>query len=944
LVLGPGLARAATTVTIYGDTSSGENQPGWLFNRDTSTSTPYEFNSDQASAGSGSLYVEPIGANPSDKFIAENFLLSPIADVNSISYDFRIGDGGESTDEDHFYMNVYANFGESADTKFYDCRYNIVPATGSTSSFTTATFDPTNSYPVTKHGSSPHACPASPADMDTESPGSTIRVFAINVGDTSTNDAGLDGYIDNVVVSKTDGMTTYDFEPDTKKPDNTLIAPATNTTQAGSFTVTGNAIDGETGIDYIRMLVTRYNPDGSFGGYVVDDVISDYNTVTGDYSYDVSGLDTDMLNGYRVHTIAFDKAGNQQNRAHKPVFVDATRPLNNLTDPAANTTQPGTFTVRGTAVDGETDIDKVEILVTRYNPDGSFGGYLINRELAIYNPITNEYEHEVTLPTDMDQGYRVHSIAYDNHGNQHNSANRPVFVDAVKPNVSITSPSNGEAVNSAFTVSGTASDNETSIVEVKYTVTEISALGGTYLSSVDSGISTGTNNWEFDVASLPDGFYRLKVQAFDEVGNWKYKYHDVVVDNTPPSQPQMLGFYQGHSTPTGDLIPCDGYTNDPKVRITWDENPETDIAYYWFGTKFNSKHKKVFNKTFYNGNMTPGNNPYYYTVIAVDHAGNESEISEQCGLILDTEAPLAEITNPDTGDFLKGEVTLSGEVTDENSMNTHFQIEGPAGYKKTSTFTDGRLAHDFAWDTTTVDDGVYTIYFEARDKADNKDGSRSSPGVSVDVMTVTVDNTAPVFDIDPASQTVETDDETTLAAINVDETNLNTYAWSVEFGAFIVGSNDTDEVVITSSTAGTYEVTLTITDKAGNPNTKTAEVTFEEPATPTLLRTSAPPVEGPQIQNAQGPIGGGNFFGALPNQQFIIAQGQANQGNVQGDNDNQNDEDGEVEGEGGAVSSTASINDTNTSGFRFSWWWLLLLPLAGTVYYLFRRGSDEETE
>lgn len=208
---------AAGTVVVTGNTSAGENMPGWLFNRDVTTSTPFEFNTDVASIGTGSLYVLPIGTTPADKFIGENFINAPIADVNSISYDFQIGGGGVEADEVHFYMNVYANFGESDDLKFYDCRYNIVPSDGSTTGFTTVSFDPSLAYPVTTRtggSASPYTCPSVPADMDVLSPGSNIRVFALNVGDTAAGDVGLDGYLDNVIVDVDGDVTTYDFEPE----------------------------------------------------------------------------------------------------------------------------------------------------------------------------------------------------------------------------------------------------------------------------------------------------------------------------------------------------------------------------------------------------------------------------------------------------------------------------------------------------------------------------------------------------------------------------------------------------------------------------------------------------------------------------------------------------------------------------------------------------------
>lgn len=520
------LPQASETIVVNGDTAAGENQPGWLFGRDTNFATPFEFNADAASIGEGSLYVLPISDNPADKFIAENFLLSPIAHVNSISYDFKIGSGGDPSDANHFYMNVYANFGESDPGKFYDCRYDVVPAIGATDSFTTVTFNPSDTYPVTQSGSSPYDCPGAPADMDALSDGSTIRMFVLNVGDTSANDEGLDGYLDNVVINKASTITTYDFEPATEAP----------------------------------------------------------------------------------------------------------------------------------------------------------------------------------------------------------------------------------------------------------------------------------------------------------------------------AQVQGLQIRKGH-TPSGDLLGCDGYTNTRHIRVEWNHSPESDLDFYWFGTKFNEKHRKVAaDRNFYHGNMTPGHNPYHYTVIAVNKAGDESPISEPCGLTLDTEAPLAEILTPADGSFVNGTVALKGQVTDENPINTHFQIEGPDGYKKTSTFKDGRALHELNWNTSGLQDGEYTIYFEARDKADNKDGSRSNPGKSVDVVTVYIDRSAPVIsleniivsgdkklsfdltanDIGPAglrhvaANIYDENNEVKLVDLGSgNPTRLNTPHSGLPFGtpSFDISLSDID---VSGLPSGTYTIRSFARDHAGN--------------------------------------------------------------------------------------------------------------------------------
>ncbi len=203
---------ADSTVRVSGDTAVGENQPGWMFNRDLSTSTPYEFNTDAASIGAGSLYVEPIGTNPSDKFVGEYFYGGEIANVNSISYDFKTADASNA---DQFYLNLYVNDG-SVPTEFYDCRYNIVP-TGVTpdpvTGFTTVTYDlddPATSV-TQRVSSSIVPCPTSPADLPE---GAVLRAIALNVGDTSASDVGLDGYLDKVVLDTTDGITTFDLDPE----------------------------------------------------------------------------------------------------------------------------------------------------------------------------------------------------------------------------------------------------------------------------------------------------------------------------------------------------------------------------------------------------------------------------------------------------------------------------------------------------------------------------------------------------------------------------------------------------------------------------------------------------------------------------------------------------------------------------------------------------------
>jgi hypothetical protein len=238
----------STTTKVYGDTYSGGSIPGWLFNRDASTSTPFEFNNDESTLGDGSLYVLPIGANPSDKFIGEYFVLDEVANTSSISYDFKIGGGGDASDANEFYLNVYTLIDDTY-SNYYDCRFDYVPSTGSTSSFTTFSVDLSSPADVVKKSgwsSYDDPCPTNPKDMPA---GSHLFFFAISLGDTSANDEGVDGYFDNVVFESNEDTEIFDFE---MAPEQIAICHRTNSESNPyeSISVDHSAIDGEGANDH----------------------------------------------------------------------------------------------------------------------------------------------------------------------------------------------------------------------------------------------------------------------------------------------------------------------------------------------------------------------------------------------------------------------------------------------------------------------------------------------------------------------------------------------------------------------------------------------------------------------------------------------------------------------------------------------------------------------
>ena len=250
------------------------------------------------------------------------------------------------------------------------------------------------------------------------------------------------------------------------------------------------------------------------------------------------------VEGHRFWARVTDEAGNY-NHGISDLFtfvIDITKPSVSITSPEDDSSIGATASVFGTASDGETYIDQV---LYRVNQISSLGGTFVASVDSGVASGTNNWSFETSgLVTGF---YRLGVQAFDLAGNfrydQHD-----VEVDTTKPSVVIETPANADVINSPdFTVSGIASDEQTAIDEVLFTITEIDSIGGSFVASVDNGIAVGAESWSFEAAGLEPGFYRLKVQAFDSEGNWRYSYIDVEVvdieatlEITGPTDGQIL--------------------------------------------------------------------------------------------------------------------------------------------------------------------------------------------------------------------------------------------------------------------------------------------------------------------------------------------------------------------------------------------------------------------
>ncbi len=213
----PNDTAAAGIYTITGNTAAAENQIGWLFNRVPETSTSYSFVPGVGNLGNGALGAGPItttnfsdavGNSPNnDQFIAEYYTGNTlVSQLGSFSYDAKLGAGIPAT---MFKLSVYSNI--DASNNPFDCRYDYAFETVNDIGFSKHVVYPGIAPLSIEHaGDRIEDCPPVLADMPA---GSTIRAFAIRMGDETAADAGLIGYFDNVEFVSNGDATYYNFEP-----------------------------------------------------------------------------------------------------------------------------------------------------------------------------------------------------------------------------------------------------------------------------------------------------------------------------------------------------------------------------------------------------------------------------------------------------------------------------------------------------------------------------------------------------------------------------------------------------------------------------------------------------------------------------------------------------------------------------------------------------------
>lgn len=203
------------------------------------------------------------------------------------------------------------------------------------------------------------------------------------------------------------------------------------------------------------------------------------------------------------------------------ILVDKDAPLLTITSSLEVTTPnpPYNLTLAGTVTDAVTGVDRVEVQVGN--------GLFIKATLSETNrpkqiPPTKlgatNWQKPILLPKLGDHAITVK--AFDKVGNITTKTDTVKVVDRTPPNLTITSPANGDRVTLAdnkVTLFGTATDTQTGITTVEWALDQ----SNQFTRAIPNAPPNDWSTWSAPISIPAAGPHLVKVQAKDAVGNVK---------------------------------------------------------------------------------------------------------------------------------------------------------------------------------------------------------------------------------------------------------------------------------------------------------------------------------------------------------------------------------------------------------------------------------------
>lgn len=451
--------------------------------------------------------------------------------------------------------------------------------------------------------------------------------------------------------------------------------------------------------------------DGVIGGFI--EFFRGFVVVSNSELYFWSVLPAD--GAYRLRLEASDCAG-QNSLFETDVVIDQNPP-----PPPQNLT--ALITQHGTPPDRTSRVNLTWDPVT--SPD--LAGYQVFRNQVLMTPENLTGTSFVDDPV-IDGSWSYSAKSVDLAGNHSSSSDGlNILLDTTAPTPQIFSPISGSSVGGVVQISGSVFDQALAVWSLSVGA-GTQPTNWTLLATSNENVSFGVLG-EWVTSSFPEGAYLILLQASDQFGNQGETSIEVQVENQPPQKPAPPTIQETATS----------------LRVSWTANPEPDIDHYRIyrnGAFIDTEDVIVY----FDRNLPDGS--YFYQIMAVDHAGNRSPISDASDpYYLDRHPPHMSWVTPENGLRFDADLNLEVTTADQDLLSVLFQFRVSGESTWTDILTDGAAPWNAAWSTGSLSDGDYDLRAVATDQNAQADPSPTvimvtkgdiDPPAAVDVTSVAI--------------------------------------------------------------------------------------------------------------------------------------------------------------------------------------------------------------
>jgi hypothetical protein len=435
---------------------------------------------------------------------------------------------------------------------------------------------------------------------------------------------------------------------------------------------------------------------------------------------------------------------------------------------------------------------------------------------------------KLLLDHSADGPHTVHLRATDRAGNVSPLTDFSFTLDTVAPTVSVASPASGLATNQNVTVTGQATDDRSGVAQLQV------AVDGGAFSSVSFDAS---GSFSFATALAldhsADGPHTVHLWAADRAGN--------------VSAVSDFSFTLDTVAPTVSVAsPASGLATNHNITLTGQATDDRSGVAQLQAAVDGGAFAPVSIDASGNFNFTPAlrqdgsqDGPHVIHLRAADRVGNVSA-AQDVPFVLDTVAPRVAVTGVTPGPVTNGNVTVTGQVSDDTSGVATLQAAVDGGAFAPVSFD---ASGDFTFTTALAldhsADGPHTAHLRAYDRAGNLS--------EVTDVAFTLDTVPPTVSVTAPASGLAVNHNLTITGVTADDrSGVASLEAAVDAGGYAPVALDasadfslTTALPLGHSADGSHTVRLRATDRAGNVSA-VADLSFTLDTVAPVVTVSSP--------------------------------------------------------------------------------------------------------